>query len=91
MNMFVGLLFDMKLGSVFSVLAPLMALVRVWHFLGLFTMYKAFKFERFSIPIIGRMAAGLAGKGEGSPEAVHPGFPLGEMAQKRFGELAAAS
>jgi uncharacterized membrane protein len=64
MNMFVSLLVDMKLGFVFSVLGPLMALAR-WAciLLGLFTMYKAFKFERFSLPIIGRMAAALAGEG----------------------------
>jgi uncharacterized membrane protein len=64
MNMFVGLLFDMKLGFVFSVLAPLMVLAR-WAciLLGLFTMYKAFKFERFSLPVIGRMAAAFAGDG----------------------------
>jgi uncharacterized membrane protein len=62
--MFVSLLFDMKLGFVFSVLLPLMALAR-WACIlfGFFVMYKAFKFERFSIPIIGRMAAGLAGEG----------------------------
>ena len=64
MNMFVGLLFDMKLGFLFSVWLPLMALAR-WAciLLGFFMMYKAFKFERFSLPIIGRMAAGLAGEG----------------------------
>ena len=64
MNMFVGLLFDMNLRSVFSVLAPVMALARLaCILLGLFTIYKALKFERFSVPIIGRMAAGLAGEG----------------------------
>jgi uncharacterized membrane protein len=64
MNMFVGLLFDMKLGFVFSVLAPVMALAR-WAciLLGLFTMYKALRFERFSLPLIGAIAAGLAGEG----------------------------
>jgi uncharacterized membrane protein len=58
----VGLLFDAKLGFVFNILSPLMFLLRLALFpLGVFLMYKAFKFERFSLPIIGRMAAGLAG------------------------------
>jgi len=29
--------------------------------LGFFVMYKAFKYERFSLPLIGRMAAKRAG------------------------------
>lgn len=64
MNMFVSLLFDMKLGFVFSVLLPLMALVR-WACIlfGFFLMYKAFRFERFAVPIIGAVAARLAGEG----------------------------
>jgi uncharacterized membrane protein len=64
MNMFVELLVDMKLGFVFSVLLPLMALVR-WAciLLGFFLMYKAFKFQCFSLPLIGPLAARWAGEG----------------------------
>ena len=59
---FAGLVFDVRLGFLWSLILPLYSLLRlVMILLGFFLMYKAFKYERFSLPLIGRMAAKRAG------------------------------
>jgi uncharacterized membrane protein len=59
---FAGLVFDARLGFLWSLILPLYSLLRlVMILLGFFLMYKAFKYERFSLPLIGRMAAKRAG------------------------------
>ena len=61
-NGFIGMLFDLKVGFLFSFVGPVVALLQVACLLLLpFMMYKAFRFQYFSLPIIGRMAAGRAG------------------------------
>lgn len=61
-SMLTGMLFAARLGFVFTVLAPVVLLLRLaCILLGFFLMYKAFKNERFSLPFIGRMAAQQAG------------------------------
>ena len=59
---FIGMLFDLRLGFLFSFVGPVMVLLQ-WACILLlpFMMYKAFKFQYFSLPIIGRMAARRAG------------------------------
>jgi len=61
-NGFIGMLFDLKLGFLFSFVGPVMVLLQVACLLLLpFMMYKAFKFEYFSLPVIGPLAARWAG------------------------------
>ncbi len=59
---FVGMLFSFGLGFLFSFVGPVMVLLQVACVLLVpFMMYKAFKFEFFSLPLIGGIAARLAG------------------------------
>jgi uncharacterized membrane protein len=61
-SMFVGLLFDLRLGFLFSFVGPVMVPLQVACILLVpFMMYKAFKFEYFSLPLIGPLAARWAG------------------------------
>ena len=61
-NALVGTLLSAGVGSLWSLILPLYSLLRLaMVLLGFLLMYKAFKNQRFSLPIIGRMAAGLAG------------------------------
>ena len=49
---FVGLVFDARLGFLWGLILPLYSLLRlVMILLGFFLMYKAFKYERFSLPL----------------------------------------
>jgi uncharacterized membrane protein len=60
-SLFVGVLYDLGLRFLFGFLGPLIDLLQVACLLLVpFMMYKAFRFESFSLPIIGRMAAGRA-------------------------------
>jgi len=53
-----GMLFFLNLGFLWSLLALVrLAFLLLW----LFTMYKAYKNERFSLPVIGPLAAKQAG------------------------------
>ena len=57
-----GMLFLGSLGFLFSLIALVLRLVELGFFLlWLFLMYKAYKNERFSLPIIGPLAAKQAG------------------------------
>jgi len=57
-----GMLFFLNLGFLWSLILPLYSLLRLGMILlGFFLIYKAFKYERFSLPLIGRMAAKRAG------------------------------
>jgi uncharacterized membrane protein len=59
---FTGLVFDARLGALWSLILPLYSLLRLaLVLLGFFLMYKAFKGERFSLPFIGPLAAKRAG------------------------------
>ncbi len=68
-SMLTGMLFAARLGFVFTVLAPVVLLLRLaCILLGFFLMYKAFKNEHCSLPFIGRMAANRRGRRKhGSP------------------------
>jgi uncharacterized membrane protein len=58
----IRMLVEARMGFIASILARLDIFVHLAGILlVLFLMYKALRFERFSVPVIGQMAAGFAG------------------------------